>query len=252
MNRISVLGCGWLGKELAISFVESGYEVNGSTTTESKLNDLEAEAISPFLVDISDFEMFDTFLDADILVVAITSKDVAAFERFIEQVQESPIQKVIFISSTSVYPTRNRTITEEDAVVENELTVIENLFRENTYFETTILRFAGLFGGERHPANWFVGRKIPHPEGYVNMIHREDCIGIIHAIIDQNAWNTTYNACADHHPTRRAFYTKAKLSKSMELPQFIEDKPLEWKVVSSKKLVEELEYSFAFSNLLKI
>ena len=66
--------------------------------------------------------------------------------------------------------------------------MVENLFRNNENFQTTILRFAGLFGGKRQPGNWFVDRKIPHPKGYVNMIHREDCIAIIQQIIAQNVF----------------------------------------------------------------
>lgn len=252
MHSVSILGCGWLGKSLAISFIESGYHVKGSTTTLSKIADLEALGVETFLVDIEDFEDFEEFLASDILVVAITSKNIVAFKRFIEQVESSTIQKVVFISSTSVYPSLNKVMTEEDSVEGNALSRIEHLFRDSTFFETTVLRFAGLYGEDRHPANWFQGRKIPHPEGYVNMIHREDCIEIIHELINQNCWNETFNACVNHHPKRRVFYTNAKLNKGMSVPEFIEDKPLEWKVVSPTKLLEKLNYKFIHNNLLDL
>jgi len=254
MNRISVLGCGWLGKPLAVSFVEDGFSVKGSTTSEDKIDALERLAIEPYLVNISEFEEFDQFLDADILVIAITSKDIDGFENLIAQIQESSIQKVIFISSTSVYPRINKVMTEEDEVVKHHpLVEIENLFRANTFFETTIIRFAGLFGGERHPANWFKnGKKIPQPKGFVNMIHQEDCIEIIHEIISQNSWNQVFNACANHHPTRRDFYTIAKLSKDLEVPEFEENEMYQWKVISSKKIQEVLGYEFIHEDLLNI
>ena len=109
-----------------------------------------------------------------------------------------------------MYPYSNCVVTEATKTKEVPLVEIEELFRQNNCFETTILRFAGLFGGERHPGNWFSdGRKIPQPNGYVNMIHQEDCIEIIHEIIDQNCWDITLNACADHHPTRKEFYAIA-------------------------------------------
>lgn len=251
MNRVSILGCGWLGKPLAISFLEYGFKVKGSTTSEEKLAVLESDDIESFLVDITNFEEYGVFLDTDILIIAITSKEIDGFERLISQIQDSEIQKVIFISSTSVYKMANKVMTEEDAVLENSLTEIENLFQENTFFETTIIRFSGLFGGERHPANWFKnGRKIPQPKGFVNMIHREDCIEIIHEVVAQNCWNEVFNACSNHHPTRREFYTIAKLSKDFEVPEFEDNEVYEWKIISSKKLQRVLDYTFIHDDLL--
>ncbi|MDG2150962.1 MAG: dTDP-glucose 4,6-dehydratase [Polaribacter sp.] len=253
MRNVSILGCGWLGKSLAISLLDEGYSLKGSTTREEKLALLEDNNIEPFIVDISSFEEFDDFLYTDILIIAITSKDIDGFEHLIAQIENSSIQKVIFISSTSVYARANKVMTEDDEILNTPLSTIENLFRENTFFETTILRFAGLFGGERHPSNWFNnGRKIPQPKGFVNMIHKEDCIAIIHEIINQNCWSQTFNACSNHHPTRREFYTIAKLSADCELPEFEENEVYEWKIISSKKVQEILGYTFTHDNLLEI
>ncbi len=254
MNIISILGCGWLGKPLAVSFLEDGCLVKGSTTSNDKIEQLESLGIESYLVNISEFEEYDAFLESDILIIAITSKDVDGFENLITQIQESSIQKVIFISSTSVYPRINKVMTEEDQVVENHpLVEIENLLRENTFFETTIIRFAGLFGGERQPANWFKnGREIPQPEGFVNMIHREDCIEIIHEIINQNCWNETFNACVNHHPTREEFYKNARKNKGFEVPVFKKESVFEWKIISPKKVQNVLGYTFIHNDLLSI
>ena len=253
MKNISILGCGWLGEPLAISLLEAGYSVKGSTTTESKLATLEASQIEAYLIDIAEFEEYDAFLNTAILIIAITSKDIDAFESLIAQIEDSSIQKVIFISSTSVYPYSNCVVTEAMKTKEVPLVEIEELFRQNNCFETTILRFAGLFGGERYPGNWFSdGRKIPQPNGYVNMIHQEDCIEIIHEIIDQNCWDITLNACADHHPTRKEFYAIAKLCKDLTLPEFEKNEPLRYKIVSPKKLQNVLGYEFIHNDLLSI
>ena len=152
MQKVSILGCGWLGKPLAVFFISKGYLVKGSTTSDEKLKLLAAENIISFLVDISQQEINKDFLDVSILIIAITSKNEADFKRLISQIEEANIQKVIFISSTSVYPSLNKIMTENDATQEHPLLTIENLFRENTHFNTTIIRFSGLFGGERHPA----------------------------------------------------------------------------------------------------
>ena len=253
MKRVSVLGCGWLGKPLSISLLDEGYSVKGSTTTEEKLELLEMNNITPYIVNISEFEEFDSFLNSDILIISITSKDLDGFQNLISQIESSDVQKVIFISSTSVYGRLNKVMTEEDVVLKTPLTEIEDLFRQNNFFETTIIRFAGLFGDERHPSNWFKnGRKIPQPKGFVNMIHKEDCIEIIHTIIDQNCWGQTFNACSNHHPTRREFYTIAKLSNDFEVPEFEDNDVYEWKIISSKKLQDMLDYTFIHDDLLNI
>ncbi|MCI2229626.1 dTDP-glucose 4,6-dehydratase [Polaribacter sp. MSW13] len=253
MKNISVLGCGWLGKSLAVSLLNEGFIVKGSTTSEEKLDLLEINGIVPFIIDIASFEEFDEFLNSDILIIAITSKDIDGFENLISQIENSSIQKVIFISSTSVYGSLNKVMTEEDEVLNTPLTEIENLFRVNTFFETTIIRFAGLFGDERHPSSWFKNkRKIPQPKGFVNLIHKEDCIEIIHEIIDQNCWNQTFNACSNHHPTRREFYTIAKLSNDLELPEFEENEMYKWKIISSKKVQDVLGYTFIHDDMLSI
>jgi 3-hydroxyisobutyrate dehydrogenase-like beta-hydroxyacid dehydrogenase len=83
MNKISILGCGWLGKSLAISLINKGFAVKGSTTSEEKLELLEMNGIKPYIVDISDFEEYDSFLNANILIIAITSKDIDGFESLI-------------------------------------------------------------------------------------------------------------------------------------------------------------------------
>lgn len=252
MKIVSVLGgSGWLGKPLSKSLLEEDYDVKVSTRTESKLKDLEDQGFDPYLVDIEDYEEFDLFLESDILLIMITSKDVDGFHRLIEQIENSTITKVLFVSSTSVYPNSNSVVTEENQTLESDLSNIENLFFSNPLFETTILRFAGLFGDGRHPGRWFQnGRKIPRPEGFVNMIHQEDCIEIIHEIIGRDSWGQIFNACSNDHPTRREYYVKAKKSLGLDAPIFVENQDSDYKIINSDKLQTMLEYSFIHDNLL--
>ena len=253
MKNVSILGCGWLGKPMAVSLLNDGFLVKGSTTSEIKIQELESLGIESYCIDITEFEEFDLFLASDILLIAITLKDIDAYERFIEQIEISSIQKVIFISSTSVYPASNSIVTEETETMNTPLSEIENLFKNNTFFETTIIRFAGLFGPGRHPGSWFKnGKIIPQPNGFVNMIHQEDCINIIHEIIDQHCWPTTFTASRHAHPPRKAFYINARNSLNFEMPIFEENSQLNYKIISSKKLQENLNYQFIHDNLLEI
>ncbi|WP_435263142.1 NAD(P)-binding domain-containing protein [Tenacibaculum sp. nBUS_03] len=252
MENVSILGCGWLGKPLAINLINNGYKVKGSTTSNHKIDDFKSLKIIPFIVDILLDNDVDNFLDSDILIIAITSKNVIDFKRLISKIEKSPIKKVLFISSTSVYPSLNKEMREEDKTVNSPLVEIENLFLKNVNFKTTIIRFAGLYGYDRQPGNWFKDRKIPHPKGFVNMIHQDDCILVIKKIIAEDVFGEVFNVCSNHHPTREEFYTNARKVLQKEAPVFDNSMPLKFKIINSEKVQRVLKYTFIHDNLLSI
>ena len=254
IKKISILGCGWLGFPLAISLMEQGLSVSGSIRKSEKKALLKSKKINPFIIDIDQEELIDSgFFNAEILIIAIPSKSTKGFQNLIAQIERSSVKKVIFISATSVYPSSDILIIEEHKKLDTPLASIEKLFFSNTNFDTTILRFGGLFGANRNPGNFFKdGRIIKNPEGVVNMIHQDDCIGIILKIIEQGVSNIVFNACADTHPTRRVFYTKMKTELGFEVPVFEENQPIEMKKISSEKLKSMLNYSFKYNDLLAI
>jgi len=252
-KKISILGCGWLGMTLALELIEKGYNVSGSTTTHSKLSKLKSNGITPFVIYIGDENIdISEFLHAEILIIAIPSKNIEDFKNLIREVEKSEIHKVLFISSTSVYSNTNSIVTEETFTNNTPLASIESLFKSNPCFETTIIRFGGLFDYDRKPGNFIKsGKTVNNPEGYINLIHRDDCIQIIEQIIVKNIWNTILNACADTHPTRREFYLKEAKKLGRTHVSFNEQSENSYKIVSSQKLKNLLNYEFDYSNLMK-
>ncbi|WP_255554336.1 MULTISPECIES: NAD(P)-binding domain-containing protein [unclassified Tenacibaculum] len=252
IHNISILGCGWLGKPLALYLIEKGYLIKGSTTSIEKLAIFKEVGIQPFIVDITkdDNEELQSFLTADVLIVAIPSKNVLGFKNLIKELEKWAIKKVIFISSTSVYPSLNKEMNENDTTVDSTLVEIENVFRTNRNFATTVIRFAGLFGENRNPGNWFKDKKIPQPNGFVNMIHQQDCIGIIYQVIKQNVFGEVFNACSNHHPSRKEYYINAKKVLKTAPPVFDDSSPLEYKIINSDKVQKQLNYTFVYDNLL--
>lgn len=236
--KISILGCGWLGLPLAKSLLAKDYVVKGSTTSESKLEVLKNAGISPFQIQLEEHEIIGTienFLDeTDILLIDIppglrkvtsTSNEMTFVNKvktLIPFIEKSRIQKVVFVSSTSVYGDSNNfstslEVTEEtkpnpDTESGKQLAITETLLQSNPYFKTTVIRFGGLLGDDRHPIKFLAGRtNVENPEAPVNMIEREDCIGIIEEILKQvqhDKWGETFNAVAPQHPTRKAYYYK--------------------------------------------
>jgi nucleoside-diphosphate-sugar epimerase len=251
-QKISVLGCGWLGMPLAFAFVRQGYSVKGSDTSGKKSDQLREGGVLPYFIHLNKAKNeISGFLESEVLILCVTSKNVDDFKNLIHQIEKSPVKKVLFVSSTSVYPTTNGIVTETSTVTDSALTEIESLFRSNRHFKTTIVRFGGLFGYDRKPGRFFPsGKKIDHPEGFVNFIHRDDCIGIISQILEKNVWQETLNACADTHPTRRAFYTNEVLKLGLKEPEFNEYSLNEFKIVNSDKIKELLGYTFKHPDLL--
>lgn len=272
-KKISILGCGWLGLPLAKSLLSKGYKVKGSTTSESKLEILENAGVLPFQIQLEENQIIGTIEDflkeTDVLVIDIppglrreTSASnemtfVSKIKTLIPFIEKSGVQKVIFVSSTSVYGDSFPIveITEEtqpnpDTESGKQLAITETLLQSNPHFKTTVIRFGGLLGEDRHPVKFLAGRtNIENSNAPVNMIQREDCIGIIEKVLDfaRNdnwEWNQTFNAVAPQHPTRKTYYHKKAENLNLPLPTFAENSESKGKIISSEKVETILGYSF--------
>jgi nucleoside-diphosphate-sugar epimerase len=283
MTKISILGCGWLGLPLAKTLITKGFSVNGSTTSVEKLSVLENSGISPFLINVtlsaveealdskSVSGKIESFLnESSILIIDIPPKlrtgnsdlSTALEMTFINKIaflipfiEKSTIKKVLFVSSTAVYGDVINAVTEETEPKPNtesgkQLHESEALLQKNTNFKTTVLRFGGLIGEDRHPIKFLAGREnLENPEAPINLIHQEDCIGIILRIIEKDCWNETFNAVAPFHPSREEYYTQKALSLNLALPKFNHTMPSIGKTILSSKIETILNYTFTKTDL---
>lgn len=250
------MGSGWLGLPLGEHFVLMGHHVKASTTSESRLSELSSLKVEPFLVDIGKLSSnLQTFLQANVLIINIPSKNVDGFINLIKEIEKSEIENILFVSSTSVYQDMNKTISESDGEesTTSPFFIIENLFRNSKKFNTTIVRFGGLIGYSRHPGRFFSkGRLVHNPDSHVNLIHRDDCIEIISRIIEKEVWGEVFNCCADTHPTKREFYTQAAKSIGLPAPDFKNSGTKSFKIISNEKVKRILKYEFLHPDLIKI
>lgn len=267
MTKISILGCGWLGLPLAKSLVENGFLVKGSTTSENKLPLLKNSGIVPFKIILSTDEiqgdLMDFLNESEILIIDIPPKlrnsenesFVSKIEKLIPFIEKSSVTNIIFISSTSVYGEDNKIVTEEtfpnpDTEVGKQLVIVESLLQKNAHFETTVVRFGGLIGDDRHPIHYLSGRKnIENPEAPINLIHQDDCIGIILKIIESKSWNKTFNAVAPFHPTKKEYYVQKALDFGLQIPDFNDGTTSKGKTVLTTKMNEILKYNYIHKDL---
>lgn len=273
MKKISILGCGWLGLPLAKKLILEGFFVTGSTTTLAKIPILEKAGISSFIISVSENTMegaLDLFLkDSEVLIVdfppklrgAHSENYVSKIRNLIPFIENAAVKKVLFVSSTSVYSDdaslsafdENNT-PKPNSESGKQLLEVETLLRKNGAFETTIVRFGGLFGEDRHPIQFLAGRKnLENPDGPINLIHQKDCIGILEAIIQKTLSETTtdnwerteiFNAVAPFHPSRKEYYTQKAMELHLALPEFEESQPSIGKIIKSSKIEALLNYKF--------
>lgn len=264
-RTVSILGCGWLGVPLGRFLADRGFMVKGSVTNVDKFDSLKTAGILPFrvMIDESGIETDNTsFFETDVLIISIPPRRIEGIERIfpaqiaqlIPVILKYEIRKVIFISSTSVYPENRQKAKETDVLSPDKasgkaLVVAENLLRNLIDFETTIIRFGGLIGADRNPARFLLKSGVPVANVPVNLIHQDDCIGIIAAIINQELWGETLNACCPEHPMKRDFYGKAAEISGLPLPD-ISDVDEDYKIVDSSKLKRLLKYKFKYKSPL--
>ncbi|MFD2999203.1 SDR family NAD(P)-dependent oxidoreductase [Pontibacter toksunensis] len=264
-EEISIMGCGWLGMPLAERLTKAGYDVKGSTTTPRKLELLQQNGIRPYLLNLQDEnldrEALKEFLQAQVLVLNIPPHLRSdGGESYLEQMHlllqflaDSPVSRILFISSTSVYLDLNRVITEEDILFTEEqqpdhmLLQAEKLFQQGDGWLTTVLRFGGLVGENRKPGRFLAGKKnVPNGDAPVNLIHLDDCLNILHRIVEEDIWGKTFHACADMHPLRKEFYHQAALALGLTPPEFNDMDETHFKLINSQKIKDALSYSFLY------
>jgi len=261
---VSILGCGWYGKALAVDLLKKGVTVKGSATSAEKLEQLAGKGVLPYLVRFEGNEQTfaPDFFKCDVLVVSVPPKTkagegesfTAKIQQIIKTCVELQIQKIIYISSTGVYGDCNCVVDElsdpnPDTPSGRLLLEAENLFKNETSFKTTIVRFGGLIGPGRHPGRFFAGKvNIPNGLAPVNLIHQLDCVAITSAIIERDAFGHLFNACSPDHPQKAGFYGNMASKANLAMPEFTNELK-NWKIVNSVYLTELLKYQFIFRQL---
>lgn len=259
MKTVSILGCGWLGEPLALSLKEAGFSVRGSVRKPEGLTALSEKGIEPYLLDIAPevtADRADEFFSSDVLFVNFPPErrdDIETYhekqiENLIEAIPNPRGKMVIFASSTSVYPNTNGVVREDDSLRPDKpsgkaLVRVEKLLTDNPEFDTTVIRFSGLIGYDRAPIKSIRRKKmVVNPDCPLNLIHRDDCIGIVKSIIKLDVRNTVLNATCDEHPTRREYYSREARKYGIPPPLFETENPPQYKIVSNEKLKRTLGY----------
>jgi len=282
--RVLIVGCGYVGLPLGAELVRRGHNVFGLRRSLLAEAELKAAGITPLHADITQPETLANLpRDFDWVVNCSASGGGGADDyrrvylegnrNLISWLAEAPPKKFVYTSSTSVYAQNDGSVVTEtspaepDAPTGKVLVETEKLLLDaargsrgrspHRIFPAVILRVAGIYGPGR--GHWFKAflRGEARIEGdgsrTLNMIHRDDLIGIIITALERGEPGEIYNA-ADNEPVSQLKFFEwlaAEFQKPMP-PQVAADAE-NWrrrgvtnKRVSNAKLLRELNYQFQF------
>ncbi|MEH0373676.1 NAD(P)H-binding protein [Vibrio mimicus] len=270
MKRVAVIGAGWLGLPLAQWLKQQGHVVYATRTTLEGTKSVQAQGLESFVCQLDQPEgLSDALLErqCDTLIGCFPpgfrqgagEQYAKHWQSLAHQAKQANINKLIMISSTSVYPDIAKPMNEKDASLALALdnsafdAKARTLLKAEQHVITsgidyTIVRCSGLIGPKRHPARFVskmsqVSRLAP-----ANMLHLFDAIGIVNFALDHLSCSIV-NATTPNTVSKAEFYQAAldAVGSEVSLPAVcdIEDK----RILCDKLLAAG--YRFHFTHTLE-
>ena len=200
--RVAILGCGYVGLELARQ-LGADHEVVGVRRSEAGLAAVEETGAEPVRADVTDADDLAAVPDVDAAVFAASSGGrgaEAARRVYVDGLRtvvrsfgarERVPDRLVYTSSTGVYGDHDGEWVDEETPLDpttektEVLAEAERLARElapEHGIDGAVARFAGLYGPDRYRLDRYL--EGPVTEGYLNMIHRDDAAGVVRFMLE--------------------------------------------------------------------
>jgi nucleoside-diphosphate-sugar epimerase len=211
MPRILIAGCGYVGQATADLFHAAGWDVEGWTASEKSSAALSSKPYPIHQLDISDrtqvAERPGTF-DAVVHCASSRGAGVESYRRIYFNGARNLLdrfEKMLFISSTSVYAQRDGSwVTEESETKPARETGRVLLETERLVLgrDGTVARLAGIYGPGRSAllSKFLAGAAIIDPKNdrFVNQAHRDDIASALFLLVSGEAQKRhVYNVVDD-------------------------------------------------------
>jgi nucleoside-diphosphate-sugar epimerase len=276
-RKCLIVGCGYVGLPLGAELVRLGHEVSGLRRSASSEKELKCVGITPLLADITQPESLKNLpRDFDWVVNCTASGSGTADDyrkiylegnrNLVSWLEDSPPEKFIYTSSTGVYAQNDGSVVTEKSPTEPAADTAKVLVEAEGFlcaaaqqgkFPAVILRVAGICGpGRGHSFKQFLrGEARIEGDGsrFLNMIHRDDLIGVIIAALERGMPGEIYNATDNEPVTQLRFFEWLAAELQRPLPpkipagaESLHKRGVTNKQVSNVKLRAELKYEFQF------
>ena len=275
--RVLIVGCGYVGLPLGKELARQGHTVFGLRRSALAEAELQAAGITPLHADITQPDSLKNLPRNFDWVVNCTASGGGGADDYqkiylegnsnlISWLVGSPLKKFIYTSSTSVYGQNDGSVVNEkspvapDAETSKVLAATEKLLlaaAQTENFPAVVLRVAGIYGsGRGHSFKSFL-RGDARIEGdgarWLNMIHRDDLIGVIISALRDAPPGEIYNAADNEPVSQRNFFAWLAEELKKPMPPNVPADAEVWrkrgvtnKRVSNAKLRAELKYAFQF------
>jgi nucleoside-diphosphate-sugar epimerase len=280
--RVLIIGCGYVGLPLGTELVRLGHEVFGVRRTASADAELAAAGIKPLAADITqpaDLAQLPGPFDWVVNCVSSGKGSVDQYREvylqgtrnLVEWLSAAPPKKFVYTSSTSVYGQNDGSPVKETSPVEpasdtgrvlleTEKTLLDAVQQKK--FPAVILRVAGIYGPERgHLFLQYLKNEARIPgQGarFINMIHRDDLVGVIIAALKSGRPGEIYNAVDDEPVAQIHFFRWLSETLGKWMPPFADEAEIPGrkrgfthKRVQNRKLKMELGHQFKYPNFRK-
>ena len=244
MRRL-IIGCGFLGRRVAVRWVERGDNVFALTRSEQNAAALRDLGVTPVLGDVTDAASLQSLPECDTVLHAVgfdrsasPSKRevyVDGLSNVLNRVAER-CDRFIHISSTSVYgqqagewvdensPAASETESGEICLAAERL-VLDRFSDDATSGQGTVLRLSGIYGPDRLLSRIDAlknAQPLPGPEeGWLNLIHVDDAAEVVVACAETGNLTSVY-LVIDDRPILRGEYYRL-LAKLVDAPKPIFD-----------------------------
>lgn len=215
MQKIGIIGCGWLGLHIA-QHLKPNYKINATVRSSSKRDELAHLDINAELKSFSEVETNDTdqpwthLHNMDAIIISIPFSKSANYDNL--QVKFNNIKNFIkgykgslfLLSSIGIYPQISMEINEtsfSNDQLNPTILGIEMMITK-AFPQTNILRLAGLMGGTRV----FSKYQFSDPNQVVNHVHYMDICRCIEVMLLSKTTSKIYNIVAPLHPTKQEVY----------------------------------------------
>ena len=265
IGTVGILGCGWLGKALAVRLLNHNINVKGTTTSIDKLKELQNLGLSAYQVEFSDNQIIgdlDKFLeDLETLIISIPPKHqegdetlYKALMRILKIHNLKHIKRILYVSSTGVFEDGEDCTYDEDSKSNASsakgqyLIQLEELFAfRNFNTDASVLRLGGLIkNGGRHPVYYLAGKTgIANPDAPVNLIEQNDAVELIIAILRTEKLQPVYHGVYPWHPSRKEYYSQKAIDLELQLPEFKNPQKSSGKRICSEKTSRYLNFTFS-------
>ncbi|MET2947051.1 NAD(P)H-binding protein [Vibrio owensii] len=272
MANTLIVGAGWLGTPLAQTLIDQGHQVTVTRRSQTRLDEFPLTSVQPALLDLNEPHSQQQLIE--LIEQHQIERIVGAFppgfrkgngqeyaqqwQRLVSAAKQSSVNKLLMVSSTTVYPNLAVDMKEEDATL--ALAQTSEHFSDNARImlqaeqyvidsgiNYAIVRCSGLIGSNRHPSRFAMRLKQVSRKAPANMVHQNDAVAATAFALNQID-NEVVNATTPNTVSKAEFYQAAITQSDLDiaLPPVTETAD---KRILADKLVA-LGYLFQFNSTL--